>query len=66
MHDEVIIEHHARALLQKATSVHDAATIWDVASLCIKPLSGVVARMQSNCDTNTTGIAGCFRFCAVK
>jgi hypothetical protein len=35
-------------------------------SLRIEPLSGVVPRMQSDCDAYNTRTAGCFSFCAVK
>jgi hypothetical protein len=63
---EVIIKHYACALLHKAISVRNAATIWNVASLRIEPLSGVVPRMQPNCDTDNTRTASCFSFCAVK
>jgi hypothetical protein len=66
MHYEVIIKHYACALFHKAISVRNAATIRDVASLRIEPLSGVVPRMQSDCDAYNTRTAGCFSFCAVK
>jgi hypothetical protein len=66
MHYEVIVKDDASALFHKVISVHNAASIRDVASLRIESLSGVVPRMQSNCDAYNTRTAGCFTFCAVK
>jgi hypothetical protein len=66
MHYEVIVEHYACALFHEAISVRNAASIRDVAPLRIEPLSGVVPRMQSDCDAYNTRTAGCFTFCAVK
>ena len=54
MHYEVIVEHHGCALFHKAFSVSNAASIWDVATLHIEPLGGVVARMQSDSDPYNT------------
>src|SRR5437660_11923240 len=66
MHHEVIVKHHACAFFHKAFSVSDAASIWDVATLHIEPLGGVVARMQSDSDPHNTRTPGYFRFCAVQ
>src|SRR5580692_1466881 len=66
MHHEVIVKHHGCALFHKAFSVSNAASIWDVATLHIEPLGGVVARMQSDSDPYNTRTPGCFRFCAVQ
>ena len=66
MHHEVIVKHHGCALFHKAFSVRNAASIWDVATLHIEPLGGVVARMQSDSDPYNTRTPGCFRFCAVQ
>jgi hypothetical protein len=66
MQYEVIFEHYACALFQKAVSVRNAASIWDVAPLRIEPVSVVVPRMQSDCDAYNNRTAGCFTFCAVK
>ena len=66
MHHEVIVKHHACAFFHKAFSVSDAASIWDVATLHIEPLGGVVARMQSDSDPHNTRTTGYFRFCAAQ
>src|SRR5580658_1694036 len=66
MHHEVIVERHACALFDKAFSVSNAASIWDIATLHIEPLGGVVPRMQSDSDPHNTRTPGHFRFCAVQ
>jgi|SRR5215471_13602399 len=66
MHHEFVVNHYACALFHKAISVRNAATIWDVASLRIEPLGGVVSRVQSDSDAYNTRTVGYFRFCAVK
>jgi hypothetical protein len=66
MQYEVIIQHYACALFHKAVSVRDAATIRDVAPLHLEPLTGIVPRMQSDCDAYNTRTAGGFNFCAIK
>src|SRR5256885_15685332 len=66
MHYEVIIKHYACALFHKAIAVRDAAPVKDIASPRIEPLSGVVPRMQSDCDTDNNRTPGYFRFCAIQ
>jgi hypothetical protein len=66
MHHEVIVKYHACTLFHKAFSVSNAASIWDVATLYIEPMGGVVARMQSDSDPHNTRTPGYFRFCAVQ
>src|ERR1700757_3517930 len=66
MHHEVIVKHHAGALFHKASPVSNAASIWDVATLDIEPLGGVVAGMQSDSDPHNARTLAHFRFCAVQ
>ena len=60
MHYEVIVKHYACALFHEAISVRNSASIWDVATLHIEALGGVVARMQSDSDPHNTRTAGYF------
>jgi len=66
MHHEIIVNHHACALFEKAISVRDAATIRDVSSPYVEPLSSVVSQMQSDSDPHKARTEGYFSFCAVK